>query len=79
MTVAKTVRRLNARQAESRREQLRQEQFRREQLRKERSHKVQLRRDRVDGIKGGLVLLIILALFALVYWLAVSNAIPAAY
>lgn len=79
MAVPKTVRRLTRRQSELRRDQLRREQLIRDQHRTAQRRKTDFRRECAEGAKGTLLILGILGFFALVYWLAISNLVPAAY
>jgi len=79
MPVPKSIRRLNRRQSELRREQLRHEQFRRERLRAARRREAEFRGKCLDTLKGTLFIVAILAFFAMIYWLAVSELLPTGY
>lgn len=79
MAVPRTIRRLSRRQSESRKDQLRKDQLLRDHYRRDHRRRMERRRQRVEGLKGTLVLLAILGFFALIYWLAISDSLPAAY
>jgi len=79
MAVSKRIRRLSFREAEAYRTRLREDQHRRDRLRQEKLRLFRRDSRRVDGIEGVLVLVLIFGFFALVFWLAVSDFVPAAY
>ena len=79
MPIPKSIHRLNRRQSEVRRDLLRQEQFRRDKLRTARRREAEFRGKCLDTVKGTLVIVAILAFFAMIYWLAVSQLLPTGY
>ena len=77
--VSRSVRRLSANECEVRRDQLRADQLRRQVSRREKLQRGLRRRNRMEIAQGLAFLLALIAMFALVYWLAVSDSVPAAF
>lgn len=77
--VSRSVQRLSARECEQRREQVRADQLRRQIARRQKLQKGLRRRDRIETAQGVALLAAIIAMFALVYWLAISDAVPTAF
>ncbi len=79
MAVPRTIRRYRLRECQLRRDQLRCDQARRDQERNLKLRNTLRRHKWTERIEGALVLAAIISLFGLVYWLAVSDMVPAAY
>ncbi|MBN2474446.1 MAG: hypothetical protein JXB62_07545 [Pirellulales bacterium] len=79
MAIPKTTRRMSVRESELLRDRLRANQFRRDQVRRAALHRQDRRRNRIEGFEGLVVLLLVVGFFALIYWLAISDSVPAAY
>ena len=77
--ISRSVQRLSARECEDHREQLRADELRRQVSRRQKLQKGLRRRDRIETAQGLALLVAIIAMFALVYWLAVSDAVPTAF
>ena len=74
--LSRSIARLSARESEARRGRLRAQQHRRDVQRLESIRKKQRQLARIEGLKGAIVLALIIAFFALVYWAAMVDLIP---
>jgi len=77
--ISRSVQRLSSRECDQRREQLRADQLRWQIARRQKLQKAMRRRDRIETAQGVALLAAIIAIFALVYWLAISDAVPNAF
>lgn len=79
MAISRKISRLSRRQAETQRSQLRQDQYFRDEVRKRKQKKIVRRSNLIESFQGIVVLLLIVGFFAMIYWLAVSDSVPAAF